>query len=188
MTLNEIAETLFFILENYRGGLLLIEDINKYVSDNLPNDLIGAICTNRHTDTDIIMHFQGIGRITPKIWQNLNWLRFHKNTESVDRHQKKFEDKYTLLKIVEIMTNYEYYDKGNERFYVYVDVDREKIVGNYSRESLDYAIEQFISKNYRKVVSPIANQLDMNGKKKFKTAKDAAMKVKDNLYTNYVDR
>ena len=58
MTLKDIADALWSILEVYRGGLLLIEDINKYISDNLPNDLIGAICTNRHTNTDIVMHFQ----------------------------------------------------------------------------------------------------------------------------------
>ena len=91
MTLKEIQDALFTILTDYRGGLLLIEDINRYISDHLPNDLVGAICTNRHTDTDIIMHFQSIGRVTSKIWQNINWLRFHKNTDSVDRHIKKFE-------------------------------------------------------------------------------------------------
>jgi hypothetical protein len=45
MTLDDIANTLFLILENYRNGLLLIEDINKYISDTMPNDLVGAICT-----------------------------------------------------------------------------------------------------------------------------------------------
>ena len=66
MTLDKIAETLFIILEQYRGGLLLIEDINRYVSDHLPKDIEGAICTNRHVDLDIVMHFQSIGRITTK--------------------------------------------------------------------------------------------------------------------------
>ena len=76
--------------------MLLIEDINKYISDHLPNDLVGAICTNRHTNTDIIMHFQSIGRITSKIWQNLNWLRFHKNNDSVERHKTSFLTKLTF--------------------------------------------------------------------------------------------
>ena len=67
-----MLEKLFKILNDYRGGLLLIEDINRYISDYLPNDLVGAICTNRHTDTDIILHFQSVGRVSPKIWQNLN--------------------------------------------------------------------------------------------------------------------
>jgi hypothetical protein len=60
MTLREIQELLFKILNDYRGGLLLIEDINRYISDYLPNDLVGAICTNRHQDLDIILHFQSI--------------------------------------------------------------------------------------------------------------------------------
>ena len=77
--------------------MLLIEDINKYVSDFLPNDLVGAICSNRHTDLDIIMHFQSIGRITTKIWQNANWLRFHKNSDSVERHKNKFPDKSSSI-------------------------------------------------------------------------------------------
>ena len=101
MTLRDIADTLYVILDKYRGGMLLIEDINKYISDHLPNDLVGAICTNRHTNTDIIMHFQSIGRITSKIWQNLNWLRFHKNSDSVTRHKMKFPDKIDLFCIVE---------------------------------------------------------------------------------------
>ena len=67
MTIREIQETLFEILRHYRGGLLLIEDINRYISDQLPNDVVGAICTNRHSDTDIILHFQSIGRVTTKI-------------------------------------------------------------------------------------------------------------------------
>ena len=105
MTLRDIADTLYTILDKYRGGMLLIEDINKYISDHLPNDLVGAICTNRHTNTDIIMHFQSIGRITSKIWQNLNWLRFHKNSDSVERHKNKFPDKIDLFSIVESMVN-----------------------------------------------------------------------------------
>ena len=75
MSLDEIAMALLQILETFRGGLLLIEDLNKYISDHLPKDLVGAICTNRHSSTDIILHFQSIGRIGTKIWQNINFLR-----------------------------------------------------------------------------------------------------------------
>jgi Cdc6-like AAA superfamily ATPase len=83
MTLDDIASTLFIILETFRNGLLLVEDINKYISDTMPNDLVGAICTNRHIGVDIIMHYQSIGRITSKVWQNLNIIRMHKITDSV---------------------------------------------------------------------------------------------------------
>lgn len=186
MTSNEIADTLFFILNTYRGGLLLIEDINRYISDYLPNDLVGAICTNRHTDTDIIMHFQSIGRITTKIWQNINWLRFHKNTDSVDRHQQKFQDKYELFKIVELMVNKQYY-AGNNRFYVFVDVDEEKILGNYTRQMFEDAMQEYIDFAYRKIISPLLAEKTMEGKKKH-TPQSAMEFVKNRIRANYLKK
>jgi hypothetical protein len=183
MTLKEIQDALFTILSEYRGGLLLIEDINRYISDHLPNDLVGAICTNRHTDTDIIMHFQSIGRVTSKIWQNINWLRFHKNTDSVDRHIKKFEDKFEYLKIAEMMINKQYYN-GNERFFLFVDVDAEKILGDFDKALLNEAIDDYIEKYYRKIISPMLKQRDLKGKIKYNQA-SAVKFVRDRIIKNY---
>lgn len=177
MTLNEIANTLFFILEYYRNGLLLIEDINKYVSDSLPNDLIGAICTQRHQDVDIIMHFQSIGRITPKIWGNLNWLRFHKNSESVERHKNKYPDKVEILKIAEAMVNNEF-EKGNSRFYCYVNLDDEIIEGAYSQKMLDSANVRYIEENYAQVIKPMLNRVSILENKTKKLTQEEAIKIK----------
>lgn len=184
MTLRDIQQTLFKILEVYRNGLLLIEDINKYVSDSLPNDLVGAICTNRHSDTDIILHFQSIGRVTTKIWQNINWLRFHKNTDSVDRHRKKFEDKFEYLKIAEILVDKKYYEQNDKRYYLYVDIDNEKIRGNVSKKELDSAIEDYIGKYHKSTVRPLLNMVDLNGKKKY-THSQAVEQVKQRIYANF---
>jgi hypothetical protein len=183
MTLRDIADVLYTCLEHFKGGLLLIEDINKYVSDYLPNDVVGAICTNRHSDLDIIMHFQSIGRVTPKIWQNLNWIRFHKNSDSVDRHQKKFQDKYDYLKIAEIMINNKYFD-GDKYFYLYVDLDEEKILGTYGNELMKNAIDEFVSENYNRLVKPKLNRRDDYGKIKAEPKK-VIREVKDRLFIQY---
>jgi hypothetical protein len=182
MTINEIQDTLLIVLNDFRGGLLLIEDINRYISDNLPNDLVGAICTNRHTDTDIILHFQSIGRITPKIWQNINWLRFHKNTDSVDKHRGKFEDKYEMLKIVENYVNNEYHS-GNQRYYAYVDIDDEKIK-NVQRKKLEVIVEQYLSQNYRKVITPMLQERDL-GKGVVKYTPEKAVKFQKDRIIKY---
>mgnify|MGYP003110271296 FL=1 len=180
MGLRDIADVLFICLENYRGGLLLIEDINKYVSDHLPNDVVGAICTNRHSDLDIVMHFQSIGRVTPKIWQNLNWLRFHKNSDSVDRHQKKFQDKYDFLKIAEIMINQQYFD-GDKYFHLYVDLDEEVILGKYTPKMMKDAIDEFVSENYNRLVKPKLNRRDEYGRVSAEPKK-VIREVKDRLF------
>ena len=169
MTLDDIASTLFIILETFRNGLLLVEDINKYISDTMPNDLVGAICTNRHIGVDIIMHYQSIGRITSKVWQNLNIIRMHKITDSVKKHKHKFEDKYEYISIAEIMINQEY-ERGNKHFFVYIDVDDERLYGS------------FIQNNYSNVISPMLNARNERGQK-VHTAQSAIAEYKKRLYT-----
>ena len=145
--------------------------------------MVGAICTNRHADLDIIMHFQSIGRVTPKIWQNLNWLRFHKNSDSVDRHQKKFQDKYDYLKIAEIMVNERYF-AGDKHFYIYVDLDEEIILGNYSPKMMKDAIDEFVSENYNRLVKPKLNRRDDYGKISSEPKK-VIREVKDRLFIQH---
>lgn len=164
MTLKDYAETLFGVLRDFRGGLLLIEDINRYLSHNFPQDLVGALCTNRHSSVDIIMHYQSIGKVNPTIWQNINWLRFHKNTDSVDRHKNKFEDKYEAFKIMEIIVNKQYFS-GNDRFFCFFNCDREKIHGNFNKAMVDDAIQEYISLSYHSKVRPLLNMIDAKGKK-----------------------
>lgn len=184
MTLAEVAKALGFILKFYRKGLLLIEDINVYISDNLPNDLVGAICRNRHTELDIILHYQSIGRITPKVWQNVNWLRFHKNTDSVDRHYHKFEDKYQYLKITELLVNKMVSD-GNYRFYTFVDIDEEKIRGDFTKDDIVSAIDEYISLNERTLVSPILKRKTVTGQKLVSGYQEAFVQVRNRLLKEY---
>ena len=182
MTLDDIASTLFIILETFRNGLLLVEDINKYISDTMPNDLVGAICTNRHIGVDIIMHYQSIGRITSKVWQNLNIIRMHKINDSVKKHKHKFEDKFEYISIAEMMINQEN-ERGNKHFYVYIDVDDEKLYGSFTEAQFENAVNTFIQNNYTNVIAPMLNARNERGKK-VHTAQSAIAEYKKRLY-NY---
>jgi hypothetical protein len=130
------------------------------------------------------MHYQSIGRITTKIWQNINWLRFHKNTDSVDRHKKKFEDKWEAFKICEILVNKQYFG-GNSRFYVTFDCDQEKIYGTFSDKMITEAIDEYIALNYRLKVKPLLNQTNSQGKKVYSVV-TATANVKKELMQMYI--
>lgn len=184
MTLRDICDALYVILENFKGGLLLIEDINKYLTHNLPKDVVGAICTNRHSDLDIILHYQAIGKVPVTVWENANWIRFHKNNQSVDRHQKKFEDRYEMLKLVEALVDKQY-DNGNQRFFVYADLDNTKIKGRFSSEMANGAIEDVMMEQYRQLVQPEVRKLDLHGKKVYPSVQSATQAVKQRLYQKY---
>lgn len=181
MSLDEIAETLFVVLQNFKNGLLLVEDINRYISDTMPNDLVGAICTNRHIGVDIILHFQSIGRITSKVWQNVNVLRLHKFTDSVKRHKHKYEDKFEYLSIGEIIIN-KRYEEGDTRFFLYADIDNEKIYGKFTQEEYDNAVNTFIQNNYSNLVSPMLKGRDDRGRKTY-TPQSAIAELKKRLST-----
>ena len=179
MTLDDIAATLMICLDTYSNGLLLIEDVNKYISDTMPNDLVGAICTNRHIGVDIILHYQSIGRITSKVWQNVNVIRLHKFTDTVLKHKHKFEDKFEYLSIAEVMIN-QMYEGGNRHFFVYADIDEEKIYGGFTQQDMQNAIDKFVSKNYKLLVNPLLNERDDRGQIKY-TPETAIAEVKQRL-------
>lgn len=179
MTLDDIAQSLFVCLDSFRNGLLLIEDVNKYISDTMPNDLVGAICTNRHIGVDIILHYQSIGRITSKVWQNVNIIRLHKFTDTVKKHKHKFEDKFEYLSIAETLINQKY-ESGDRRFFLYCDIDEEKVYGGFSTDDWESATNTFIQHNYSNLVQPLLKARDDRGGKVY-TPASAMSEVKQRL-------
>lgn len=181
---NDLAAALEHIIQNYKGGLLLIEDISKYISDSMPNDVIGAICTNRHRACDILIHVQSIGRIVPKVWQNATWVRFHKHTESVDKSEGKLSEFYEVFKLVEYMVNEEY-NNNNERFFLHIDLDKVKIKGAYTRDMFLKAIYDYVQDNYNRLMRPLLNRVDLVSGKKVHTPATAFKQLRDGLYLQY---
>ena len=187
MTINDMGEVLGIILDNYRNGLLLVEDINKYLSDAMPSDLIGSLATSRHIGLDIISHFQNIGRAgNPKLLGNLNMIRLHKTNDTVERHKNKFEEKTEILQIAEYIINKRYFD-GDIRFFIYIDIENMKIRGKFTREEAEDGIHQYITERYARIVSPMLQLRDKKGVK-IHTEESALKSANDNLmraYFNY---
>lgn len=185
MTIDEISECLFYILENYKGGVLLIEDPSRYIADSIPQDVIGAICTNRHRDIDIIMHFQLIGKIShPKIWGNLNWIRLHKIKGSVSRYDDKFDEAYEPLMIAESLVNHKY-QSGDTYFHCYINTDNYAVAGNFSQDDFLTAINNYITDNYRRVISPLLKKVDINTGLPVYESSTAVSQYREKLFTEY---
>lgn len=165
LTINDMGEVLGIILDNYRNGLLLVEDINKYLSDAMPSDLIGSLATSRHIGLDIVSHFQNIGRAgNPKLLGNLNMIRLHKTNDTVERHKNKFEEKTEVLQLAENIINARYFS-GDTRYFVYVDIENMKVRGKFSKKEAEDAIHQYITERYKRIVSPMMQIRDKKGKK-----------------------
>lgn len=161
MSLDDMSEVLGIILENYKNGLLLVEDPNKYVSDSLKSDLVGSLATVRHIGIDLIAHYQGIGRAAnPKILSNTKVIRLHKTNDTVARHKNKFEEKSEILSIAESIVNKKY-NEGDKRYYLFVDVDDSRITGKFTEEDIEWAIQDYVARNHNTIIKPLLNRIDI---------------------------
>jgi hypothetical protein len=213
-SLDEISHDLETIMANFRGGMILIEDITKFVGDTPKKDLIGKLCTMAHVDTDIIIHFQGIGKAgNNKILMNLNVIRLHWTEDSVEKHKDKFNEKVEILKIGEAVIRNSV-DIGQKaireikrahpdweskpklvkqikaifdkycRIYVYVMMDDNQITGNFTEAEFRDAVFRYISENQRETIDVRLRKIDRKGN--FLYNKETAIKVtEDELCDQY---
>lgn len=185
MSIDDMSEVLGIILENYRNGLLLVEDINKYTNDSLKGDLVGSLATVRHIGVDLVAHYQSVGRAAnPKLLGNTRIIRLHKCNDSISRHKNKFEEKTEILQIAESIVNKKY-SEGDIRFYLYVDIDEGKISGNITKEDVQDAIEDYIAKNHNTLVKPLMNRIDMKTGEKIYDQRTAIIEINRELQEKY---
>lgn len=185
MSIDDMAEVLGIILENYRNGLLLVEDINKYTNDTLKGDLVGSLATVRHIGIDLIAHYQSVGRAAnPKLLGNTKIIRLHKTNDSVARHKNKFEDRTEIMQIAESIVERKF-NEGDKRFYLYVDIDESKIHGKIDKKDIEYAIQEYISKNHNSLIKPLLTKINIKTGEKIHDNRTALTQVIRNLEEKY---
>lgn len=145
LTDHEMQEVMKQVISSFKNGALILEDITKIVSDSTPNNLIGALATQRHASLDIFIHFQSIQKAGhPKLWALCNIVRMHSCEDEVSRHEKKFSDvtgMYLLENVVRLKT------KTNPRFCGYLWKEDKKIKGAFTKKEFQDAIELYLQEN-----------------------------------------
>lgn len=154
----------------YRRGLLILEDINKIVTSKNQDDIMDALISTRHIQQDIILHLQSLAGATPRMFQNAEWIRFHKQGDPIDRYKNRIPN-FTLLKIAEITVD-RMYREGNEHYFLYVSPSEEKIQG-LSWEDFNKSCMEYLSK-YRQELKPFIDEMDLKkGRKRYPTMVEA---------------
>ena len=175
LKLSEIADMLNTVLENYKNGTLLVEDLTVYISDSLPKDVIGAICRQRHMGVDMILHFQMLGKAAhPKLIANANWIRIHHCTTLTREKMKNFGDYTDAIMLAQILVNTEYekreksrhYNKKDKKvyFYAWINLDNHQLKGDFDKEMLAEAIHEFINQNESQTINIYLKKKDKTGR------------------------
>ena len=169
MTIAEKQEAAYTILKLYTQGLIVLEDLNNYVLQAKSTDFIGAITTNRHKDQDIIIHYQSLSALCPRMWQNCSVIRFHHQLDSIDRYMKRIPNP-ELMKLAQIIVDEQYY-RGNKRYYIYVKNLDNKLIGT-TEFWFRRACQQYLNNDSRALAS-LMRETDDRGRPKHKSLKDA---------------
>lgn len=146
MTIEQMQTTAVSLMENFKMGLLLLEDTASYINMLQWNkgEIIGKITRCRHLNTDIIVHIQSLNMASSILLANTRFVRMHRQNNDVAQIKDRLSDKFTLFKIAQIIVN-ERYERGDNRFYVYIDLHRDKIINNTITEAeFENACEIFL--------------------------------------------
>jgi len=136
------------ILQYYRGGLLVLEDINNYLIDTRTQEIISVMTTNRHRDLDIYIHLQSLSPVTTRMWQNCAFVRFHKQNDSVIRYKNRLPIPEMYF-IAETLVNLQC--KTNRRFFCYVDNEMSRISGNFSKRAFQVSCYNYLMAHPREI-------------------------------------
>lgn len=142
MTISEKLETCGKILSLFKGGLIILDDVNSYmVSIAHSEEVLSKIISNRHRSQDIIIQYQSLSAIDPRGWQNVGLIRLHYQIDDVYRYEKRIPV-YDLVKIAQLLVNAKYFS-GDIRFFVWVDMYSRKIYGKFDKKDFLNAIDEY---------------------------------------------
>jgi len=181
MSAKDMVAAYQTISKYYRRGLLILEDINKVVTSKNQDEIMDLLISTRHIQQDIILHLQSLAGATPRMFQNCEYIRFHKQSDPIDRYKNRLPN-FTLLKIAELTVD-RLYREGNEHFFLYVSPTYERIQGIPWAE-FEKSCMEYLTKYGRSELLTYLNDIDMNkGKKKYPNP-NAAVKgwISDHKY------
>ncbi len=178
MSLKQKADMLGLILEHFKGGLIVVEDINKYII-NVANhvNVIDKIVSNRHRAQDIILQYQSLAALDPRIWQNTAVIRMHYQADDVDRYAPRIPT-FELVKIAQLLVNQQYFG-GNKRFFCYINQLDRKISGDFTAEDFIRACMTYLDYSTK-----LNSEMRRAGHKDRNLAKVTIMKTLFQYYGN----
>jgi len=186
MTLTQKREVVEKIVAEFTNGLIVLEDIDKFMVGAKGQEVVGVLCANRHSDLDILISHQSIAKITTTEWQNMTWLRLHKQVDDISRYRNRIPN-YSLVRIATFIVE-EQYNLANEAFekqlineeefqirksfFVYLDMRRLKVRG-CSKTAFIRATKRFIDQEESKKLKLLLQETTMDEEPKYKNRKAA---------------
>lgn len=178
MSLIEKRDTVERMVKQFMDGLLVLEDLDKYMVGAKGQTIVGLLTTNRHHGLDIMISHQSIAKITTTEFQNCTWLRLHKQVDDITRYRNRIPN-YFLVRIATLIVE-EQYLIGNIRFFVYVNMRKLRIRG-CSQQAYIRACKKYLDTEENGMIKRMMMERDFQGKLIHKNRNEVVVKLIDEL-------
>jgi len=168
MTISELMIAASTIVKYYRNGMLLLEDMNKYALSNFKQEFVGMFIGLRHLGVDLVAHFQSLRAIPPKVWSDMNYLRWHKQSEKIFKYKQRISN-LELFSIAEEVVDYKY--QSDPRYYLWISVLEEKLE-NVTPEDFKQGCISYLN-NHPQDLNRLMGHLEESGARKYKDKQSA---------------
>ena len=156
LSIREKKEAIEYIIKEFRNGMLVLEDINTYILNMTHmEDIVSGLVNLRHRAVDVLISYQSLRPIEPRIWQNARWVRMHYQADNVNDIKGKVTNPI-MYKIAQNIVNNRYLN-GDKRFFLYIHNFGQKIEGKFTKKEFEQACRDYlmatkkIIKEYRDV-------------------------------------
>jgi hypothetical protein len=108
-------------------------------------DIVSGLVNLRHRAVDVLISYQSLRPVEPRIWQNSRWVRMHYQADNVNDIKGKLPN-VTLFKIAQILINNRYF-AGDKRFFIYIYSFQNKIIGKFTKQEFMDGCKQYLNSN-----------------------------------------
>ena len=166
------------MLKHFREGLLVLDDIDNYMSGEKGRDMISALCTLRHKNVDLLLTHQSLSKITRTEWENCTYLRLHHQVDDVTYYRRRVP-KYPIVRVAQLIVDQQYqiafeqFSNGSineatfkrlQGYFVYVNMRTQRIYG-CTKPAFIRATKKFIDQELGRTLKMMLEERDLKNKR-----------------------
>jgi hypothetical protein len=174
MSIEEKRDMVERMVKQFTDGLLVLEDLDKYMTGAKGQTIVGLLTTNRHSGLDIMISHQSIAKITTTEFQNCTWIRLHKQVDDVSRYRNRIPN-YFLVRIASLIVE-EQYLIGNIRFFVYINM-RKLLIKGCCDKAYIRACKKYIDTEENSMIKRMMMERDFHGKLLYRNRNEVVVKL-----------
>lgn len=198
MDLNQKRLIVEKMVAEFTNGMLVLEDIDKFMVGAKGQAVVGVLCANRHSDLDILISHQSIAKVTTTEWQNTTWLRLHKQVDDIYRYRNRIPN-YPLVRIATFIVEEQYnlanaaYERDlieeqefivRKSFFVYINMRKLKVRG-CSKAAFIRAAKKYIDQEEGRKIKMMSQEIELDGEMKYRDRNHVVFQLIKNYLRHY---